>query len=158
MLVRDPFLHPVASYMTADPARSGDKSSRAPSDTSTSDTQASAPAPATAAAPSSPPAQPLPPAPQAKGSEPMTGPSSGFYPAAKRERTHVETNPVGKRLGFLSLTALGVVYGDIGTSPLYALRECFKASEYGLQPTQENVYGVLSLIVWSLIMVVSVKY
>jgi KUP system potassium uptake protein len=50
------------------------------------------------------------------------------------------------------------VYGDIGTSPLYALRECFKASEYGLQPTQENVYGVLSLIVWSLIMVVSVKY
>ena len=88
----------------------------------------------------------------------MTGPSSGFYPAAKRERTHVESNPIGKRLAFLSLTALGVVYGDIGTSPLYALRECFKASEYGLEPTQDNVYGVLSLIVWSLIMVVSVKY
>jgi KUP system potassium uptake protein len=57
----------------------------------------------------------------------------------------------------LSLTALGVVYGDIGTSPLYALRECFK-TEYGITPTHENVLGVLSLILWSLILVVSVKY
>ena len=63
----------------------------------------------------------------------------------------------GKRLGFLTITALGVVYGDIGTSPLYALRECFKA-EYGIHPTTENVLGVLSLILWSLILVVSVKY
>jgi len=86
------------------------------------------------------------------------GSPSGFYPAAKRERTHVESHPVGKRLAILSLTALGVVYGDIGTSPLYALRECFKTSEYGIIPTQQNVYGVLSLIVWSLILVVSVKY
>ncbi|HET6761141.1 MAG TPA: KUP/HAK/KT family potassium transporter, partial [Gemmatimonadaceae bacterium] len=53
--------------------------------------------------------------------------------------------------------ALGVVYGDIGTSPLYALRECFKP-EYGLPATEANVYGVLSLILWSLISVVSVKY
>ena len=92
--------------------------------------------------------------------QPVTAPGSpsGFYPAAKRERTPVESNPVGKRLTLLSLTALGVVYGDIGTSPLYALRECFKASEYGLVPTQQNVYGVLSMIVWSLILVVSVKY
>ena len=50
-----------------------------------------------------------------------------------------------------------MVYGDIGTSPLYALRECFK-EEYGLTKTAENVYGVLSLVVWSLILVVSVKY
>jgi len=57
----------------------------------------------------------------------------------------------------LSLAALGVVYGDIGTSPLYAFRECFKP-EYGLAPTASNVYGVLSLIVWSLILIVSVKY
>jgi KUP system potassium uptake protein len=55
------------------------------------------------------------------------------------------------------LVALGVVYGDIGTSPLYALRECFKP-EYGLTATPENVYGVLSLVVWALILVVSVKY
>ena len=65
--------------------------------------------------------------------------------------------PTGKRLAVLSLTALGVVYGDIGTSPLYALRECFKA-EYGITPTPPNILGVLSLILWSLILVVSVKY
>jgi KUP system potassium uptake protein len=53
--------------------------------------------------------------------------------------------------------ALGVVYGDIGTSPLYALRECFKP-EYGLTATPDNVYGVLSLVVWALILVISVKY
>jgi KUP system potassium uptake protein len=52
---------------------------------------------------------------------------------------------------------LGVVYGDIGTSPLYALRECFKL-EHGLTPVPSNVYGVLSLIVWSLIIIVSIKY
>jgi KUP system potassium uptake protein len=50
-----------------------------------------------------------------------------------------------------------VVYGDIGTSPLYAIKECFKP-EYGLAPNANNVFGVLSLIVWSLILVVSVKY
>jgi len=55
------------------------------------------------------------------------------------------------------LTALGVVYGDIGTSPLYAFRACFN-TEYGLSPTIPTVYGVLSLIVWSLLLVVSVKY
>ncbi len=55
------------------------------------------------------------------------------------------------------LTALGVVFGDIGTSPLYAFRECFNP-EYGIAPTAENVSGVLSLIVWSLTLVVSVKY
>lgn len=65
--------------------------------------------------------------------------------------------PTGRRLATLSLTALGVVYGDIGTSPLYALRECFRA-EYGITPTPESVLGVLSLILWSLIFVVSVKY
>ena len=49
------------------------------------------------------------------------------------------------------------MYGDIGTSPLYALQSCFKA-EYGLAATPANVYGVLSLVVWALILVVSVKY
>ncbi len=73
------------------------------------------------------------------------------------ERHHVEAHPTGKRLAVLTLTALGVVYGDIGTSPLYALRECFKP-EYGLAATPENVYGILSLILWVLILVVSVKY
>ena len=73
------------------------------------------------------------------------------------QRHHAESNPTGKRLAFLTLTALGVVYGDIGTSPLYALKECFK-EEYGLLPTANNVYGVLSLIVWALILIVAIKY
>ncbi len=55
------------------------------------------------------------------------------------------------------LATLGVVYGDIGTSPLYALRECFNAL-HGVPPTAANVLGVLSLVTWSLILVVSVKY
>ena len=68
-------------------------------------------------------------------------------------RTPVESRPEGKRLLILSFTALGVVYGDIGTSPLYAIKECFK-SAYGLAVTPANVYGVLSLIVWALILIV----
>ncbi len=55
------------------------------------------------------------------------------------------------------LAALGVVYGDIGTSPLYAVRECF-AGPHGYPPTPENVLSVLSLIFWALIVVVSIKY
>ena len=57
----------------------------------------------------------------------------------------------------LSLAALGVVYGDIGTSPLYAMRECFHG-EYGIAATQAHVFGVLSLMFWSLVLVVTVKY
>ncbi|WP_413587632.1 potassium transporter Kup [Bdellovibrio sp. HCB274] len=57
----------------------------------------------------------------------------------------------------LSLAALGIVFGDIGTSPLYALRECF-GGEYGLNVTPENVIGILSLIFWTLISVICVKY
>jgi KUP system potassium uptake protein len=60
-------------------------------------------------------------------------------------------------LATLALTALGVVFGDIGTSPLYALKECFHAS-HNLTPTPESVYGILSLIFWALVLVISVKY
>ena len=63
----------------------------------------------------------------------------------------------GRYLAVLTLGALGVVYGDIGTSPLYALRECF-AGAHPLPPTHANVLGVLSLIFWSLILIVSFKY
>jgi len=62
-----------------------------------------------------------------------------------------------KRLAGLSLGALGVVFGDIGTSPLYAVRECFHG-EYGIPITQVNVLGVLSLLVWALLLIVSLKY
>jgi len=70
---------------------------------------------------------------------------------------HVGEPATGKKLALLTLTALGVVYGDIGTSPLYALKECFNGA-HGVEPTPANVIGVLSMIVWSLICVVSVKY
>lgn len=61
------------------------------------------------------------------------------------------------RLLLLSLASLGIVYGDIGTSPLYSMRECFYGP-HAITVTQANVLGVLSLIVWSLILVISVKY
>src|SRR5262249_8748491 len=60
-------------------------------------------------------------------------------------------------LALLTLGAIGVVYGDIGTSPLYALRECFHG-EHGVAATHDNVLGVLSLIFWSLTLIISVKY
>ncbi len=63
----------------------------------------------------------------------------------------------GKYLFTLSLGALGIVYGDIGTSPLYALRECFHGP-HAIAPTPGNVMGVLSLVFWSLIVVISIKY
>lgn len=57
----------------------------------------------------------------------------------------------------LGLAALGVVFGDIGTSPLYAMRECFHGL-HAIAPTPANVLGVLSLIFWSLIIVITIKY
>lgn len=61
------------------------------------------------------------------------------------------------RQAALMLGALGVVYGDIGTSPLYALRECFSGT-HGAAPTADNILGILSLILWTLCLVVSFKY
>ena len=57
----------------------------------------------------------------------------------------------------LALGALGVVYGDLGTSPLYTLRVCF-TGKFGVEPTPDNVLGLVSLIFWSLLLVVSIKY
>ena len=64
-----------------------------------------------------------------------------------------------QKQGTLALTvaAIGVVFGDIGTSPLYTMREAF-SGRYGLAPTHDTVFGVLSLIFWSLIVVVTLKY
>ncbi len=70
-------------------------------------------------------------------------------------RTEEQAQPAG-RAG-LSLAALGIVFGDIGTSPVYTFRECFNP-EHGLPLSPENVLGVLSLIVWALILVVACKY
>jgi len=63
----------------------------------------------------------------------------------------------GDRLAKLSLAALGVVFGDIGTSPLYAIRECFHG-EYAIPVTSENILGILSLMFWALVMIVTFKY
>lgn len=65
--------------------------------------------------------------------------------------------PGGSRMAALSLAAIGVVYGDIGTSPLYTLKECFSGA-HGLAVTQANVLGIASLVFWALIVVVTLKY
>jgi KUP system potassium uptake protein len=69
----------------------------------------------------------------------------------------VSSNGPPRPLFPLTLTAIGVVYGDIGTSPLYAMRECFFGS-HPVPPTHANVLGVLSLIIYSLLLVIAVKY
>src|SRR5579875_3045433 len=58
----------------------------------------------------------------------------------------------------LALGALGVVYGDIGTSPLYALQTVFSIDNHAVKPTQSDVYGVISMVFWSVTLIVSIKY
>jgi KUP system potassium uptake protein len=72
-------------------------------------------------------------------------------------QTHDQPRRHGHPFFLLALGALGVVYGDIGTSPLYAMRECF-SGPHAVAPTPSNVLGVLSVIFWALILVISVKY
>jgi KUP system potassium uptake protein len=90
------------------------------------------------------------------GSPEATGPERPPTPVADTHHA-ADPNPTGKRLAALTFLALGVVYGDIGTSPLYAIREAFNPI-YGIAVTTDNVYGVLSLVIWALLLVVSVKY
>jgi len=70
--------------------------------------------------------------------------------------SHTQNHSNGKFL-FLALGALGVVYGDLGTSPLYTIRECFYGT-HAIALTSANLLGTLSLIFWSLTMVISIKY
>ena len=58
----------------------------------------------------------------------------------------------------LTLGALGVVFGDIGTSPLYALHAVFSVDNGAVKPDQDTVYGIISLVVWSITIIVSLKY
>jgi KUP system potassium uptake protein len=76
---------------------------------------------------------------------------------ASGEAVHAVPHAPASSIAPLVLGALGVVYGDIGTSPLYALRECFHGA-HGVAPTRENVLGVLSLIFWALTLIISIKY
>jgi KUP system potassium uptake protein len=77
-------------------------------------------------------------------------------PAAATHAAH-NGKPQERDLLLLSLAALGIVYGDIGTSPIYAIRESFHHS-YGIPLNPANILGVLSLIFWSLVIVISIKY
>ena len=74
-------------------------------------------------------------------------------PAARDDGHHGSDS----RFFMLSLSALGVVYGDIGTSPIYALRECFHGT-HPFPPIESNVLGILSLIFWALMIIISLKY
>jgi KUP system potassium uptake protein len=78
--------------------------------------------------------------------------ASGPDEGGQRERT------TGANLLALTLGSIGVVFGDIGTSPLYAFREAVHAAQHGGPLTRDIVLGVLSMILWSLILVVTVKY
>jgi len=96
--------------------------------------------------------------------EPLTSPQNAAprAPAAPERaveapRVDARAAPRGRALAALALGALGVVYGDIGTSPLYALKECF-AGPHSVAPTSENVVGVLSLVFWAMTFVVTFKY
>jgi KUP system potassium uptake protein len=80
---------------------------------------------------------------------------SASDPAVASPPAHSHGHP--SRLLPLTLTALGVVYGDIGTSPLYTMSQAFLGS-HSVPPTHDNVLGVLSLIIWALLLVISVKY
>src|ERR1051325_4128362 len=86
---------------------------------------------------------------------PPPDPDRGMTRAA--DRSGESEPPQPRALAGLWRAALGVVYGDIGTSPLYALKECF-LPEHQLPPTPANVLGILSLIFWSLTFVISIKY
>ncbi|MCB1186443.1 potassium transporter Kup [bacterium] len=80
---------------------------------------------------------------------------------SERESAHGghahDKTPAGKYLAALCLASLGVVFGDIGTSPLYAIRECFHGS-HSVPINQANIYGVLSLVFWSMNIVITLKY
>lgn len=78
---------------------------------------------------------------------------------AASEPDHAQAHGAGgtKQLLTLALASLGVVFGDIGTSPLYALRECLNHA-HGVSTSADNVYGIVSLVFWALIVVISLKY
>src|SRR5437870_2337350 len=99
----------------------------------------------------------------AEGSSPMaaasmavaTDPNAAPVPASDGPHTAGGGHASSFRL--LAIGALGVVYGDIGTSPLYAIRECF-AGPHAAALNPVNVLGVMSLVFWFLVLVISVKY
>ena len=89
--------------------------------------------------------------------QPALAPSGVRPPDRGEDHGRSHRTPHGRALFALALGALGVVYGDIGTSPLYALKECFNGP-HGVPPTPQNVMGVLSCVFWAMTFVVTFKY
>jgi len=88
----------------------------------------------------------------------MTNSDEGTEKATPEKPNSQGAQPKQKsRLARLSLAALGVVFGDISTSPIYAIRECFHG-EYGIDVSHANVLGILSLMFWALVLIVGLKY
>jgi len=87
---------------------------------------------------------------------PAAPPSSSTEPVERGDVKHARHAKSG--LAALTLGALGVVFGDIGTSPLYAMQTAFSADNHIVRPDQASVYGVISLVVWTIVLVVCVKY
>jgi KUP system potassium uptake protein len=83
--------------------------------------------------------------------------SEELNPPLESATTRYPVAPRGRALLLLFVGALGIVYGDIGTSPLYALRVCF-SGQHPVPVEPQNVLGVLSLIFWTLVLVVGIKY
>src|ERR1700751_6200391 len=78
--------------------------------------------------------------------------------AASEAPPRRESAPHHAGMVALTLGALGVVFGDIGTSPLYALQTVFSADNHAVKATQGDVYGVISLVFWAITIIVSIKY
>src|SRR5689334_2852000 len=87
-------------------------------------------------------------------------PSEAVDPPAEAPPPPRAARRPGAKTGMAALTAgaLGVVFGDIGTSPLYALQTVFSADHHAVRPTEASVYGVISLVFWAITIIVSVKY
>src|SRR5215208_2583631 len=95
--------------------------------------------------------------PTTESAAPPSGADAPLGTSAPTEEHAVQARPTGSTLVKLSIGALGVVYGDIGTSPLYAMKECF-SGVHPVPPTAANVIGVLSLVLWSITFVITFKY
>src|SRR4051794_20891194 len=83
---------------------------------------------------------------------PVPGEPGSAAPADQPSMPHASS------IWILTVGSLGVVYGDIGTSPLYALKESLSAAAAGGSVTREMVFGIVSLILWALIVIVTIKY
>jgi KUP system potassium uptake protein len=96
--------------------------------------------------------------PDVDSGSPAGEPSLERPPAGQGTPDRARRPGSGVGMALLSLGALGVVFGDIGTSPLYALQAVFAAGGRHVAPTQASVYGVISLVFWAITIIVSIKY